>query len=91
MYKAQKGSEYPLRTHAQECALKNGYEYDVRTTVDGFPIVMFYHLKESDDLIFMGKYNFNNDKSNEDVFGFTDIPGFDDDSVPLRAGEEPIK
>ena len=31
--------------------------------------------------IFIGKYNFNNDKSTEKVFGFTDIPGFDNSKM----------
>lgn len=74
-------NEYVLRTEAQKVAASIGYQYDVRTTVDGFPIVAFYHLTEEDDLIFLGKFNFNNDKSTESVFGFCDIPGFDDEHV----------
>ena len=69
---------YALRTQAQESALSADYKYDVRTTIDGFPIVLFYKQKESDtDLIFLGKYNFNNDKSTPSVFGFENIPNFD--------------
>jgi len=68
---------FPLRTNAQKSALANNYEYDVRTTVDGFPILLFYRMSPQDDLIFIGKYNFNNDKSTESVFGFENIPGFD--------------
>ena len=69
---------YALRTNAQIAALNEGYEYDVRTTIDGFPIVLFYKKNASDtDLIFLGKYNFNNDKSTPSVFGFENIPGFD--------------
>lgn len=68
---------YALRTEAQKIALEHGYKNDVRTTIDGFPIVLFYKQKESDtDLIFLGKYNFNNDKSTPSVFGFENIPGF---------------
>ena len=77
MYNASIDGEYKLRTEAQKAALANNYEYDVRTTVDGFPILMFYRLTDTSDIIFIGKYNFNNDKSTEAVFGFTDIPGFD--------------
>lgn len=77
LYNTQIDGEYKLRTEAQKAALKNNYNYDVRTTVDGFPILMFYRLTENSDLIFIGKYNFNNDKSTESVFGFRDIPGFD--------------
>ena len=69
---------YALRTQAQVKALASGYPYDVRTTIDGFPIVLFYKKNASDtDLIFLGKYNFNNDKSTPSVFGFENIPGFD--------------
>ena len=66
---------------AQQAAIDAGYAYDVRTTVDGEPILMFYRLTENDPLVFIGKYNFNNDKSTESVFGFRDIPGFDNSKV----------
>lgn len=46
---------------------------DIRTTVDGFPIVVFGKKSYADDLVFLGQYNFNNDKSTESVFGFCDI------------------
>ena len=70
-----------LRTKAQQIAADNGYPYDVRTTIDGFPILLFYRLSSQDELIFIGKYNFNNDKSTESVFGFTGIPGFDNEKM----------
>ena len=56
---------------------QRGYtgEYDVRTTVDGFPIACFYRPASDSPLVFMGKYNFNNDKSTENVFGFEGIAG----------------
>ena len=74
----QEVNGYALRTQAQVKALASGYPYDVRTTIDGFPIVLFYKKNASDtDLIFLGKYNFNNDKSTPSVFGFENIPGFD--------------
>lgn len=50
-------SKTPCRTIAQHAAAANGYGYDVRTTVDGFPITLFYHRHESDALICLGKYN----------------------------------
>ena len=74
-------SEYVFRTKAQKAAISNGYPYDVRTTVDGFPICIFYKMTEDSDLVFLGKYNFNNDKSTENVFGFKDIPGFDNTNM----------
>ena len=73
----QLDGKYACRTKAQQAAIDNEFNYDVRTTIDGFPILMFYRLTPKDDLIFIGKYNFNNDKSTESVFGFEDIPGFD--------------
>lgn len=52
------------------------YEYDVRTTIDGFPIALFYRKTKNDTPVFLSKFNFNNDKSTEEVFGFRDIPGY---------------
>lgn len=78
---------YICRTKAQTAALANSYEYDCRTTVDGFPIVVFARRNDTEDYTFMGKYNFNNDKSTENVFGFCDIPGFDDAYVDGHEGE----
>ena len=72
---------YALRTNAQQIALMGGYPYDVRTTIDGFPILLFYRPSINDDLIFIGKYNFNNDKSTESVFGFKGIPNFDNSKM----------
>ncbi len=43
----------------------------VRTTVDGFPIVIFHKPTSADVPTFLGKYNFNNDKSTQDAFGFS--------------------
>lgn len=48
----------------------------VRTTIYGFPVLMFHQETESSPRKFIGKYNFNNDKSTHDTFGFQDIPGF---------------
>ncbi len=81
MYDAVIDGEHKLRTNAQVTALANNYNYDVRTTVDGFPINLFYKLTDDSELVFIGKYNFNNDKSTESVYGFRDIPGFDNANV----------
>ena len=43
----------------------------VRTTVDGYPFTIFHRTTESSPLEFVGKYNFNNDKSTQETFGFT--------------------
>lgn len=62
-----------LSTKAQIKAAKytEEYPYDVRTAIDGFPIAVFYQSLDASSPRFEGKYNFNNDKSTESVFGFT--------------------
>lgn len=42
----------------------------IRWGIDGIPIVIFWRNTTTNQLQFMGKYNFNNDKSTEEVFGF---------------------
>lgn len=54
------------------------YQFDVRTTVDGEPCYLFYRGTLDETPQFLGKFNFNNDKSTEAVFGFLDIPGYHD-------------
>lgn len=54
----------PYKTPAQQENEK------VRQGIDGFPIVIFWD--NGDEVTFIGKYNFNNDKSTEEVFGFVD-------------------
>lgn len=43
----------------------------VRVGIDGFPIVAF-HKNAAEEITFHSKANFNNDKANEDVYGFAD-------------------
>lgn len=43
----------------------------VRVGIDGFPVVAF-HKNEDGNEVFCTKANFNNDKANEDVYGFAD-------------------
>ena len=52
----------PYETPAQEADSR------VRQGIDGFPCVIFWD--NGTDTVFIGKYNFNNDKSTEDTFGF---------------------
>lgn len=42
----------------------------VRQGINGFPMVVFWD--NGDKITFLGKYNFNNDKGTEEVFGFKD-------------------
>lgn len=57
--------ELGFRTPVQD----EGYTNNIRTTVDGFPILIFHRETPDSYLEFTGKYNFNNDKT-EATFGF---------------------
>jgi hypothetical protein len=46
-------------------------DISVRVGIDGFPIVAF-HKDSEGNVKFCTKANFNNDKANEDVYGFAD-------------------
>lgn len=67
-----------LQTPAQKYVNKEEYPYQVRTTVEGKPCLLFFRSSVDETPVFGGKFNFNNDKSTEDVFGFLDIPGYND-------------
>lgn len=41
-----------------------------RTTIYGYPIVVFHQQTEKSPITFLGKYNFNFDKGSKEVFGF---------------------
>ena len=83
--------EYRCRTEAQQTVIDNGYNYDVRTAIDGFPIVVFYRQTYNDSLICLGQYNFNNDKSSHEVYGFENVPEFDNSVVGLNAKLKKLK
>ena len=60
-----------VRLYNDACPYKTSYQEEnpkVRQGIDGFPMVMFYN--SGDNTTFVGKYNFNNDKGTEEVFGF---------------------
>ena len=57
-------------------------EYDVRIGVDGFPIDCFYDENGDGTNAYLGKYNFNNEKSGSAiVYGFEGIEGFNDEAT----------
>lgn len=62
----------PYKTPPQEADSR------IRQGIDGFPIVVFWN--NGADTVFLGKYNFNNDKGTEEVFGF----GEGDESWEIR-------
>jgi len=46
----------------------------VRQGISGRPIALFWHDTVNNSTVFVGKANFNNDKSTENVFGFDQYP-----------------
>lgn len=52
----------PVKTPPQQADSR------VRQGIEGYPMLMFYGM--GNDLTFLGKYNFNNDKGTGEVFGF---------------------
>ena len=48
---------------------KNGSPYTCRSTIDGFQVYLFFEDNEG-NVVYHGKYNFNNEKSSPEVFGF---------------------
>lgn len=72
-------SACPYRTPAQVA------NANIRQGIDGFPIVVFWHDTTTDTTVFLGKYNFNNDKGTEEVFGF--VSG--DESWEIRNNASP--
>ena len=60
--------------------------YDVRIGVDGFPIDLFYDNNGTGENVYLGKYNFNNEKSGSGIiYGFEGIEGFNDEAT-LKGG-----
>jgi hypothetical protein len=75
--------DYVCRTDAQKiCHAENAD--DIRTAIDGFPMVCFYRTSHAENnLIFMGQYNFINDKGSYEVFGFEDIEDPNDEDTMI--------
>ena len=60
--------------------------YDVRIGVDGFPIDLFSDNNGTGENVYLGKYNFNNEKSGSGIiYGFEGIEGFNDEAA-LKGG-----
>lgn len=76
-----KNGGYTTKAQIKTEINKDKYPYDVRTCIDGFPIAVFYQSLEGSSPRFEGKYNFNNDKSTESVFGFTGGEELDEQEI----------
>ncbi|MGL6024131.1 MAG: leucine-rich repeat protein [Cetobacterium sp.] len=62
--------EMNILTPPQLAQQSNGLPINYRTCVDGFPIVVFHQETPTSERKFLGKYNFNADKGNNDYYGF---------------------
>ena len=72
-----------VRLYDAACVYKTpGQREDarVRQGIDGYPIVIFWTNTDTGETVFIGKYNWNNDKSTEEVFGFQE----DDESWEVK-------
>ena len=92
-----KNAGFTTKAQAKAAKYYDDYPYDIRTAIDGFPVVVFYQPMNGSAPRFEGKYNFNNDKSTESVFGFTGGIELEDQEVkyyyigkekPIVHGEE---
>lgn len=65
----------PYRNEAQKYQVDNGQKETVRHGIHGEPIVLFWQDLSSpaEEIYFQGKYNFNDDKDSENVFGYVDV------------------
>ena len=63
----------PFRNAAQQYQVKNGKPETVRHGVHGEPVVLFWRNTNTNEIYFQGKYNFNDDKDSEAVFGYVDV------------------
>ena len=64
-----------VRLYNSACPYKTPAQVEnpnVRQGIDGFPIVIFWKNTDDESVTFLGKYNYNNDKSTAEVFGLTD-------------------
>lgn len=62
-----------MKTPAQEY-YKSKVDYDIVTTIRGYPVIIFYRPDESSEYEFIGKYNLNLDKATQEPFGFVCDP-----------------
>lgn len=69
----------PYRNEAQKYQTDNGQPETVRHGIHGEPIVLFWQEIDpvtgegSGEIYFQGKYNFNDDKDSENVFGYIGV------------------
>lgn len=79
---------------------KPEYNLDVRTNIDGRAIYLFYYrpkCRNKDGIIleeqvyYAGRYNLNNDKANEHVFGFKGVSPYESNDIVKEEYKELLK
>ena len=63
----------PYRNVAQQYQIDNKMPETVRHGIHGEPIVLFWQNTDTNEIYFQGKYNFNDDKDAEEVFGYKGV------------------
>ena len=64
-----------VRLYCEACPYQTPAQVEnplVRQGIDGFPIVIFWRNTSTNDVTFLGKYNFNLDKGTEENYGFVE-------------------
>lgn len=64
-----------VRLYCKACPYETPAQVEnplLRQGIDGYPIVIFWYDTVNETTTFLGKYNFNLDKSSEECFGFVD-------------------
>ena len=62
-----------VRLYCEACPYKTPAQLEnplVRQGIDGYPIVIFWRNPSTNEVTFLGKYNFNLDKGTEENYGF---------------------
>ena len=71
IYDLLKGLKY--KTPAQQY-YADKVDYEIVTTIRGYPVLVFYRPDENSVYEFVGKYNLNLDKATQEPFGFVNDP-----------------
>lgn len=92
---SKESSLTPPQQAVMEAGSNAKYKYDVRMNIDGRPIYLFgvapahqengINVPETE--YYLGRYNFNNDKSNVKVFGFEGVKDYENNPIVKAEGK----
>ena len=92
---SKESSLTPPQQAVKEAGSAAKYKYDVRMNIDGRPIYLFgvapAHQENGISIpeteYYLGRYNFNNDKSNVKVFGFEGVKDYEENPIVKAEGK----